>query len=254
MSDETHRQPTPEETAKIRAELAKLEIESAKLQAEVEHIGSLSLATAEKARWEAEAARLDATIKLFAVQKATEEEEARTKSDEHCRVYQFNGGVDTGSADKCMAKLRLWDRLDPDCDIEVILNSPGGSVIAGMALFDLLSRLSKRGGGRHSVSIGAQGYAASMAGILLQAGDVRWIGAQSYLMIHEISAGTGGKIGEMKDDVDFYERICARVVEIFVARSGGKISRSTFKRKWQRIDWWLLADEALKLGFVDEIR
>jgi ATP-dependent protease ClpP protease subunit len=87
----------------------------------------------------------------------------------------------------------------------------------------------------------------------LQTGDTRWIGAQSYLMIHEISAGTGGKIGDMKDDVDFYDRICDRVVDIFVSRSG-KITKAAFKKKWQRTDWRLLADESLKLGFVDEIR
>jgi ATP-dependent protease ClpP protease subunit len=243
MTDTNTREPTPAETAKLEAETAKLlaDIETAR-------------AITRKAEAEADAAEHAATIASHAATKAGEDELARTRSDEHCRVYQFNGTVDQGSVDKCMAKLRLWDRIDPDCPIEVIFNSPGGGVIAGMALFDLLTRLSLRGGGSHHVTIGAQGYAASMAGILLQAGDTRWIGSQSYLMIHEISAGTGGKIGEMKDDVDFYDRICARVVGIFVARSDGKITKARFEKSWKRTDWWLLSDESLKLGFVDEVR
>jgi ATP-dependent Clp endopeptidase proteolytic subunit ClpP len=225
------------------------EPEIRKIVAEAEHFAAL----ARKSNAEAEAAELEAKVKAFEHKKACEVEDCRLKSDDHCRVYQFNGAVDSSSVDKCMAKLRLWDRLDPYCPIEVIFNSPGGAVIAGMALFDQLVRMSKRGGGTHDLTVGAQGYAASMGAILLQTGDTRWIGAQSYLMIHEISAGTGGKIGDMKDDVDFYDRICDRVVDIFVSRSG-KITKAAFKKKWQRTDWWLLADESLKLGFVDEIR
>lgn len=243
MSDTDTRTLTDAEEAKVRAETAKLLADVEKAAAETR-----------KAIAEAQAAEHEAVIKRYSADKATEEETARLRSDEHCRVYQYNGSIDQGSVDKCMAKLRLWDRLDPTCDIEVIFNSPGGGVIAGMALFDLLTRLSLLGGGSHHVTIGTQGYAASMAGILLQAADTRWIGAQSFLMIHEISAGTGGKIGEMQDDVKFYEAICRRVVEIFVSRAGGKITKAKFIRGWQRTDWWLLADEALKHGFVDEIR
>jgi ATP-dependent Clp endopeptidase proteolytic subunit ClpP len=162
--------------------------------------------------------------------------------------------VSASTVTACVRQLMLWDRLDPTCDIDIIFNSPGGSVIHGMALFDQIVSLSKRGGGKHKVTIGTMGLAASMAGILLQAGDHRWMGKQSYLMIHEISAGTGGKIGEMADDIKFYEAVCARVVDIFVERSGKKISRKDFVKNWERIDWWILSDEAKQLGFVDEVR
>lgn len=186
--------------------------------------------------------------------KAHEDEQTRINSDAHHRLYQFNGQVADASVNACMGSLRVWDRIDPTCDIEIILNSPGGGVIAGMALFDLIVRLSLRGGGTHHITVGSQGWAASMGGILLQSGDRRWIGRQSYLMIHELSAGTSGKIGEMKDDVKWYEAVCDRVVNIFVDRSLGKITRKKFVDSWTRTDWWLSSDESLKFGFVDEIR
>lgn len=230
------RAPTQEETTKILAEAAKAAAETRKL-------------TAEAAAAEAELRTVE--IRLA---KAEEDEAQRLQSDEHRRVYRFSGPVSDQSANSCMAKLTQWDRLDPGCEIEIIFNSPGGSVIAGMALFDLISSLSLRGGGTHRITCGSLGFAASMAGILLQAGDHRWIGRQSYLMIHEISAGTSGKIGEIQDNVKFYEAVCSRVVDIFVRRSEGKISKARFIKGWKRIDWWLLSDEALKLGFVDEVR
>lgn len=229
--------------AKLSAEIKKLEAEAIAAFALARRDGALAREA------EAKAAKLE--LELVALH---EKETTRRASDSHNHVYQFDGKIDSGSVMRCMSQMREWDRLDSECDIELLFNSPGGSVIDGMALFDLLVRLSKRGGGKHCITIGTQGYAASMAGILLQAADVRWIGAQSYLMIHEVSAGTGGKIGEMKDDVKFYDAICARVVDIFVKRSEGKITRAKFKTSWERTDWWMLSDEALKLGFVDEIR
>jgi ATP-dependent Clp endopeptidase proteolytic subunit ClpP len=230
-------------------ELVKIAAEADKAIAEAETARALSRLHIANAR-EAEAQAEKHEIELTA---AREKELSRQHSDYHKRLYQFSGTVERASVNACMSQLREWDRLDPSCDIEVIFNSPGGSVIDGMALFDLLVRLSLRGGGSHKVTIGAQGYAASMAGILLQAGDVRWIGAQSYLMIHEISAGASGKIGEITDAVKFYDAICARVVDIFVERSG-KISKAKFIAGWLRTDWWLMSDAALKLGFVDEVR
>jgi ATP-dependent Clp endopeptidase proteolytic subunit ClpP len=170
--------------------------------------------------------------------------------DEEHRVYQFRGTVDRDSVSRCITALSRWHRIDPECAIEIVFNSPGGSVIDGMALFDYLIQLGKT----HTVTTVCRGMAASMAGILLQAGTHRVIGAESYLMIHELSAITGGKVGEIEDSVKFYKTICDRVVDIFVKRSGGKCSKALFVKSWSRQDWWLTSAEALRLGFVDEIR
>src|SRR5574341_658348 len=117
-----------------------------------------------------------------------------------------------------------------------------------MALWDFLLELRQRG---HKLTTVARGYAASMAGILLQAGDERVIGPESWLLIHEASFGVVGSYGEVEDRVEWVKKIQARILDIFASRS--KLSRSQIKRRWHRKDWWLDSDEALKLGFVDRI-
>jgi ATP-dependent protease ClpP protease subunit len=153
--------------------------------------------------------------------------------------------------------MAIWHRLD-DAEkkyrpMHIIVDSPGGSVIDGMHLFDQMVTYSERGGGPHKITITVRGYAASMAGILLQAADVRKIGPESYLMIHEVSSFAAGKIGELKDEIKFLDKISDRVANIFVERSKKKISLAKFKSNWNRQDWWLTSKEALDYGFVDEI-
>lgn len=167
--------------------------------------------------------------------------------------YSFNGAVLGLTVDRCLRELALWDRQDKACDMNLTIDSPGGSVIDGMHLFDQLANYSLRGGGGHKVTITVRGYAASMAGILLQAADVRRIGAESYLMIHEISTFAQGKIGELKDEMKFLDRISARVADIFVTRAAGKITLEDFQKGWHRADWWLDSKQAVELGFADEI-
>jgi len=94
--------------------------------------------------------------------------------------------------------------------------------------------------------------AASMAGILLQAGDRRWIGHQAWLMIHRAAFGAVGKTFEIEDEVAWIKRIEARILDIFAKRS--TLSKVKIKRNWDRKDWWISSDEALELGLVDEIR
>lgn len=220
---------------RAHAEAAKLTAESAKLAAET----AVAQAAADKAAAE-----------LAEYRRGLAE---RGHDDDRNHVYRFNDTVLGSSTTTCIKSLRRWDREDPGCDLTIVFNSPGGSVIDGMALFDEIASLSKRGGGRHKVTTMVRGYAASMAGILLQAGDVRVGGRESYVLIHEISSITGGKIGEIKDEVKFYEQVCARVVDIFVTRAKGKISKATFVRHWKRQDWWLDSAGALRYGFIDRI-
>ena len=94
--------------------------------------------------------------------------------------------------------------------------------------------------------------AASMAGILLQAGDVRWIGHQCWLMIHRAAFGAFGKTFEVEDEVKFIKRIEKRIVDIFTTRSN--LTAQKIKRNWDRKDWWIDADECLELELVDEVR
>jgi len=171
-------------------------------------------------------------------------------ADERHHVYQFNGAVESATVKTCMKQLAIWNRSEPGCDIEIVFHSPGGSVIDGLALFDYILSIRAKG---HHVTTTALGYAASMAGILLQAGDTRRMGREAYVLIHEISTGAIGKIGEIEDEVTFVKKIQSRVLDIFVDRANGKIKKATMERKWRRKDWWLDSTEALKYGLVDEI-
>lgn len=179
-----------------------------------------------------------------------QEKRAKEKvSDYENRVYRFHEGVDNSSSEKCRARLAEWHRLDPNCDIEIEFYSPGGSVHAGMALFDAIQELRRAG---HEVTTSTVGYAASMGGILLQAGDHRVMGKESYILIHEVQAAALGTMGEIDDEVTFLKMIQKRILKIFEDRSN--LTYRQLKNRWERKNWWLDSDEALKLGIVDEVR
>ena len=75
-----------------------------------------------------------------------------------------------------------------------------------------------------------------MAGILLQAGERRWIGHQSWMMIHRAAFLAVGKTFEVEDEVEFIKRVEDRILNIFVARSN--LTKQKIKRNWDRKDWW----------------
>ena len=207
------------------------------------------LAEALKAEAEAQGARAEALSAEIETRALERKEAEILASNKYYHVYVFNDQVTESSVNACMAQLNVWARNSPKCDIKIIFNSPGGSVTQGMALYDYLQTL--RGGG-HKLTTVAMGMAASMAGILLQAGDHRAIGAESYVLIHEISTGAIGKIGEIEDTVKFVNMIQKRVLEIFASRSNK--SAAYFAKHWRRQDWWLNSEDCIKLGIVDEVR
>ena len=118
-----------------------------------------------------------------------------------------------------------------------------------MAFFDYLQDLKANG---HKLTTVAQGMAASMAGILLQAGDVRVIGHESYLLIHQVQAGMMGSFGDLQDRMKWLEIVQDRILDIFATRS--KMPRAKIKVNWTRTDWWIDSAKALEYGFVDEVR
>jgi len=215
----------------IAAEIAKTEAETRKLTAEA----AKAEAEAEKSRMEADEAK-----RVRAREEAT---------DERNYLYRFSGSVTGSAVSGCMKKLTQWSRQNPKCDIEIVFSSPGGSIIDGFELFDFIQHLRNSG---HKVTTGTLGMAASMAGILLQAGDIRWVGHQAWVMIHRAHFGVMGKTYEVEDEVEFVKRIEERILEIFTTRS--KLTKQKIKRNWDRKDWWISADEALELNLVDEIR
>ena len=173
-----------------------------------------------------------------------------TATDWNGRVYTLGDVIGSNLARHCIETLGIWSRLDPKCGIEIILNSPGGDALPGLALFDFIGELRRRG---HSITTHVLGCAASLAGVLLQAGERRVMGQGAFLLIHEISAQMGGKIGDIDDTSIFLKKLQTRMVDIYMERVQGKISRAAFIHGCKRKDWWLSAEECLKLGFIDEV-
>lgn len=236
-NDERRPDRTPEE---IAADIARAEAEAAKFTSE-----------AGKARAEAREAVAKAREAELKAAKAEDDDAARRAGDEFHHVYRFLDQVSADSAKKCMSKLTEWHRLDPGCPIEIIFDSPGGAVFPGLALFDHIRQLSEAG---HEITTGATGITASMAGILTQAGDTRWMTAEGWFLIHRVSFMTMGATYEVEDRVEHVKRIEKRVIEIFTSRSDGKLTSQKIKRNWDRKDWWLDSDQCLEFGIVDEIR
>jgi ATP-dependent protease ClpP protease subunit len=203
---------------------------------------------AEKASHEARIAELDAA------RKELELLEAKINLDyQLCGRYSFHNQVNQGSVKKLIRMMRIWDRHRSDGDWVIDLNSLGGEVRAGSALLDEIHSYSIRGGGTHHITIRVRGLAASMAGVLLQAADVRLIGKSSQLMIHESQGGVIGGHSAINQEADWHDRWRDYMVSVFLARTD-KITRAQFLRKIANgREWYLHSDEAVACGFVDGI-
>ena len=206
---------------------------------------------------EAELKKLEVETKLLEVQRkaaALELRQEQRKEDDwkagayQHRIYNFFGKVDGHSASSCLEELAYWSRRDPECDITIVFNSPGGSVIDGLALYDELLALRDRG---HKITTVARGMAASMGAVLLQAGDERIIGKNAHMLIHQISYGAIGSFGEIEDEVAFAKQLQDRLLDILAERS--TLSRLKIKNRWERKNWWLGSEDVLKHGFADRI-
>lgn len=244
------------ETAASLAEAKEKEANATKALAEAK----LREADAQKLLIEMEELKWDVISSKLQTEEQEREAKEKLAANRYHKVYHFTQAVDHTSVKTLMDQMDIWTRNEPGCPIEIIFSSPGGSVIDGMALYDYIQKARKAG---HKVTTGAIGYAASMAGILLQAGDVRWMGKEAYILIHEVSFGAGGKMGEVEDEVKFVKKIQDRVLSIFEDRSqqAGRnktaktpLTKMQFKSKWERKDWWLDSQESLDYGIVDEIR
>jgi ATP-dependent protease ClpP protease subunit len=101
------------------------------------------------------------------------------------------------------------------------------------------------------------GMAASMAGVLLQAADTRIMGANAFLLIHEGSLGAIGDFGDVEDRVELMGQMHDRILSLFETRAkpiNPKTTKAFIRNRWKRKDWWITAEEAAKLGLVDEVR
>lgn len=150
-----------------------------------------------------------------------------------------------------IAELTVWSEAHEGEPLELVINSPGGSVYAGWFLIGKLRSLSKAG---HHVTTVVSGMAASMGGVIAQAGDTRVIEEESSLMIHEASSSAWGPAHTIRDTAEHLTDIGRQIRDLYVKRSGGKTTAEEFDTLWERRDRWIRSKEALDRGFVDEVR
>lgn len=238
------------ETPAAPEELTPLEV--AETEATIRKLHAEASAAEQEARWNHHRAeKSEKEARLAALQLETvEHETARMRTDDlYHHVYRFGGTVNAKSVGECMSQLTEWHRLDPERPIELVFFSPGGSIDHGLALYDFIQDLKEAG---TPVSTGTFGMAASMAGVLLQAGGERWASPNSWILIHRASFGAMGSAHEIEDTVELVKRMEERLVAILCERSN--LTPDEVKAKWDRRDWWLTGEEALELGLVDKLR
>ena len=178
---------------------------------------------------------------------------------------RFHDAVRETTVDAAIQCLAQWFRVDKARGVtnphyKIQFNSPGGSVWDGLALFDEIQYFRSQG---VKITTSTIGMAASMAGILLQAGDVRVMAPESWVLIHKVSFGTQGDYDSISDKVKHLGRVQNRILDIFAKRAkeagengtaSDPISKTRLKNGWERKDWWLSSEDCLKLGIVDEVR
>ncbi len=179
-----------------------------------------------------------------AVRKAAEE----LAGPDQALVYTFFAEVDEESVREAIRDLSAWSRRAPGRPIRLVLSSPGGSVLDGLALYDFLGELRARG---HHLQMLALGTAASMGGVLLQAGTERLLGRNAFVLVHEVRGGAIGTSSSLGDTVEFIGRLEERLLEILAERSA--LTAAQIRERWGRRDWWLTAQEAVDLGFADAV-
>jgi ATP-dependent Clp endopeptidase proteolytic subunit ClpP len=225
-------------------ERQKLEAEIAHLQAEAERSHN------ESAKLGAEFAALSAETRrteLEVVEHELEVANADADPDRH-RIYHLFGEINQAETTRCIETILRWSLRDPGQEMTIVFNSPGGSVLHGLALYDVIKQVQAAG---HNVVTEARGRAASMGGILLQAGTERVVGYNTWMLIHEVSTAVSGKTSEIEDEVKFSKRLQDRLLTILAERS--VMTKSQIRRRWTRKDWWLSAEECVDLGFADRV-
>ena len=159
------------------------------------------------------------------------------------RIIFLGEEVNDVTASLVVAQLLYLESQDPDKDIQLYINSPGGSVTAGMAIYDTMQYI------KCDVSTICVGMAASMGAFLLSSGakGKRIALPNSEIMIHQPSAGTKGKVTDMEIDVEHFINIKKRLNSI-LAENTGK-TPDEVKATSER-DHWMTADEAKEFGSV----
>jgi ATP-dependent Clp protease protease subunit len=165
------------------------------------------------------------------------------------RIIFIGGPITNALANTVIAQLLFLENQDPKKDIELYINSPGGSVPAGMAIYDTMQYI------RPDVSTICVGTAASMGAFLLAAGakGKRFALPNSEILLHQVHIVGGGIEGQATDieiAAKQITKIKERVNELMAKHTRQSLSK--IEKDTDR-DYWLTSEEAKKYGVIDEV-
>ena len=162
------------------------------------------------------------------------------------RIIMLNDQVDNASASVIIAQLLYLEGQDPDKDISFYINSPGGSVSAGLAIYDTMQYI------KCDVSTICMGMAASMGAFLLSAGakGKRYALPNSEIMIHQPLGGTQGQASDIIIHADHIKRTRNNLNRILSENTGKPIE--IIERDTER-DNFMTAAEAAEYGLIDKV-
>ena len=162
------------------------------------------------------------------------------------RIIFLGTPVDDDVANVIVAQMLFLESEDPDKDINLYINSPGGSVTSGLAIYDTMQYV------KCQVSTICMGQAASMGALLLTAGakGKRYSLPHSRIMIHQPSGGFGGQASDIELHAKEILRLKAKLNEIMQKHTGQSIER--IEKDTDR-DYFMGAGEAKEYGLIDEV-
>ena len=162
------------------------------------------------------------------------------------RIIFLGTPIDDYTANTIQAQLLYLDSVDPDKDISIYINSPGGSVTAGLGIYDTMQFISS------DVSTMCTGMAASMAAVLLVAGKEgkRTALTHSRVMIHQPLGGVQGQASDIEIEAREIQKFKKELYTII-----SEHSHTPFDKVWQDSDrnYWMTAAEAKEYGMIDEV-
>lgn len=162
------------------------------------------------------------------------------------RIVFLGSAIDDDVANSVVAQLLFLAADDPDKDIQMYINSPGGSVSAGLAIYDTMQHI------KPDVSTMCVGLAASMGAVLLTAGakGKRYALPNSEIMIHQPLGGTRGQATDIQIHAEHILKTRDRLNQILSERSGQPLER--IQRDTDR-DNFMSAEEAKAYGLIDDV-
>ena len=162
------------------------------------------------------------------------------------RIIFLGTPIDDHVANLVIAQMLFLQMEDPKKDVNLYINSPGGSVTAGLAIYDTMQFLTC------DVTTYCLGMAASMGAVLLAAGTKgkRYALPNADIMIHQVSGGASGTASDVERTVEYMFKLKKRLIRILASHAGK--DEETVQRDSDR-DYYMTANEAKEYGLVDQV-